>query len=153
MITTWSDLDWGRESGVKPGTHSQSEASQTSLTTRLARGCKRWYPLAPGRRYGTRKSPLSEYMSLYLSLKLATNCGLLSRIKWDIYFYKDKCFVRSLNFVNHVWEYTTLLHLFHLAHSIVKIDWYTLESWRLEETCCHSDSSERLPVKTHKKSK
>ena len=60
-----------------------------SLTIRLARGCKRWHPLAPRRRYGARRSPLSEYMSLQWSLKLTTNCGHLSRIKWEIYFYKE----------------------------------------------------------------
>ena len=46
-------------------------------------------PPAPGRRYGTRRSPLSEYMSLHLSLKLTTNCGPFSRIKWETYFYKE----------------------------------------------------------------
>ena len=29
------------------------------------------------------------YMSLHLSLKLTTICGPLSRIKWEIYFYKE----------------------------------------------------------------
>ena len=46
-------------------------------------------PPAPGRRYGTRRSPLSEYISLHLSLKLRTNSGPLSRIKWEIHFYKE----------------------------------------------------------------
>ena len=89
MIITPSDLDRGRESRVKPKICSRSEVSWTSLTTRLAQGCKRWHPLAPWRRYGTRRSPLSEYMSLHLFLKLTTNCGPLSRIKWEIYFYKE----------------------------------------------------------------
>ena len=39
--------------------------------------------MAPGRRYGVRRSPLSEYMSFHLSLKLTTNCVPLSRIKWE----------------------------------------------------------------------
>ena len=72
----------GRESGVKLGTCSRAE------TPRLERGCKRWPPLAPRKRYGTRRL-LSEYMSLHLSLKLITNCGPLFRIKWEIYFYKE----------------------------------------------------------------
>ena len=58
--------------------------------------------LAPWRRFGTR-SPLSEYMSLHLSLKLRTNCGPLSRIKWERYIFIKKCFSHSLNCVNHVW--------------------------------------------------
>ena len=48
-------------------------------------GCKRWHPVAPGKRYGARRSPLSEYMSLHLSLKLTTNCGPISRIKGERY--------------------------------------------------------------------
>ena len=75
---------------------------RSSLTIRLARRCKHWHPRAIGRRYGARRIPLSEYISLNLSLKLTTNCVLLSWIKWEIYFYKEVCFVRSLNFVNHV---------------------------------------------------
>ena len=86
-----------RESGVKRGTRSWPEASRTSLMTRLATGCKCWHRLAPGRRYGTRSS-LSEYMSLHLSLKLTTNSGPLSRIKWYIFFIK-KCSVRSLSLI------------------------------------------------------
>ena len=62
----------------------------------LHRGASVGTSLAPGRRYGTRRSPLSEYMSLRISLKLTTSCGTLSRIKWEIYFYKQVCFVRSL---------------------------------------------------------
>ena len=42
--------------------------SEMPLTIRLARGCKCWHLLAPGRRYGARRSPLSEYVfSIYLS--------------------------------------------------------------------------------------
>ena len=75
---------------------------RSSLTIRLARGYKRWHPLAPGRRYGTRRSPLL-WVCLHQSLKVTTNCGPLSRIKWGIYFCKEMCSVSSLNFVNHVW--------------------------------------------------
>ena len=62
---------------------------RSSLTIRLARGCKRWHPLSPGRRYGARRSPLSEYMSLHLSLKLTTNYVPLSRIKWDTFLWRS----------------------------------------------------------------
>ena len=71
-----------RESGVEPGTCSQSEVSRTSLTTwQLPKGCKHWYPLTPGRRYWTKRSLLSEYMPLQLSLKLTTNSRLLFKNK------------------------------------------------------------------------
>ena len=96
------------KSRVEPGIYSWSEAFLTSLTIRLARGCKRWHFLAPGRRYGTRRSPLSEYMSLHLSLKLTTNCVPLSRIKSERYIFLKKCFVRSLKFVYYLWLYSWL---------------------------------------------
>ena len=79
------------------GICSWSEALVSSLTIQFARGCKCWHPLAPGRRYGAR-SPLSEYMSLHLSLKLTTNCVPLSRIKWEVYFYKEVCFISLIEF-------------------------------------------------------
>ena len=89
-ITIRSDLDRNKESGVEPGTRSRSEAlgrlrryglqGGTSVGTHLQ---------APRRRYGTRRSRIFEYMSLHLSLKLTTNCRPLSRIKWEIYFYKE----------------------------------------------------------------
>ena len=88
MRTTRSDLDSvQRKSTVEPGIVNRSEASRTSQTIRLARRCKRWHPLVPGRRYETRSRPLSEYMSHHLSLKLIANCVPLSRIKWEIYSY------------------------------------------------------------------
>ena len=54
----------------------------------LARGCKHWHPPTPGRRYGKKKSSLWVHVSLSIS-QLTTNCGLFSRIKWEIYFYKE----------------------------------------------------------------
>ena len=82
---------------VELGIRSRSEALVSSLTIWLARGCKHWFPLALGRRYKARRSPLSDYMSLHLSLKLTTNCVPPLRIKWDIYFYKV-CFVSLIEF-------------------------------------------------------
>ena len=76
----------------------------SSLTIPLASGCKRWHPLAPGRRYRARSSPLSEDISLHLSLKHTTNCVPLSRIKWEIYIFIKKCVsFRSLKFVHYLW--------------------------------------------------
>ena len=91
------------ESRVKPGIGSRSEALVSSLTIRLARRCKHWHPLAPGRRYGSR-TYLSEYMSPHLSLKLTTKCVPLSRIKWEIYFYEEVCFVLFIEFDYLVYE-------------------------------------------------
>ena len=94
----WPRQSVRSESKVEPKIRSPSEALVSSLTIRLARGCKRWHPLAPGRRYGARRSPNSEYISLHLSLKLTTNCVSLSRIKWEIYSYKEVCFVSLIEF-------------------------------------------------------
>ena len=79
------------ESRVEPGIRSRLEALVSSLMIRFARGCKRWHLLAPGRRYGARRSPLSEYMPLHLSLKHITNCMPLSRIKWEREIFIKKC--------------------------------------------------------------
>ena len=81
------------ESRVKPGTHSRSEASLTSLIIWLTRRCKHWHPLAPGRRYGTKRSPLSEYMSLHLSLTYNKQCVPFENKMREIYFYKEVCFI------------------------------------------------------------
>ena len=106
MRTTRSDLDsqGQSESWVEPGIRSRSEALVSSLTIQLTRRCKRWEPLALGRRYGARRSPFSKYMSLHLSLKLTTNCVPLSRIKWERYiFIKKYVSFRSLKFVPDLW--------------------------------------------------
>ena len=89
------------ESRVEPGIRSRSEALVSSLMIRLARGCKRWHPLAPGRRYGARRSPLSEYMSVHLSLNLQqTVCSFKMR---EIYFfYKEVCFVSFIEIVHYL---------------------------------------------------
>ena len=100
MITTRSDLDRGRESGVEPGTSSRSE---TCLMIRLAGGCKRWLP---------KESMGQEVASLCISLSiyLSTNSKLWAPFenKMRDIFFKKKCFVRSLNFVNHISDYTTI---------------------------------------------
>ena len=80
MITTWSVLDRAENRELNEG-HAAYQRVMLSLNIRLASGCERWHPLAPGRRYGTRISPLTEYMSVHLSLKQTTNGGALSRIK------------------------------------------------------------------------
>ena len=76
---------------------------RSSLTIRLSRGCKRWHPLAPGKRFGGRRSLLSEYMSLQLSLKLTINCVPFSRIKWVREIFIKNCVsFGSLKFVHYL---------------------------------------------------
>ena len=112
------------ESRVEPGIRNRSEMFVLSLTIRLARGCKRWHPLAPERRYEA-KSPLSEYMSLHLSLKLTTNCVPLSRIKWERNIFIKKCFVRSLSlFMFLVGSTRSIQHLFTVEKSCTDIFWF-----------------------------
>ena len=121
---------------------------RSSLTIRLARGYKRWHPLATGRRYGARRSPLPKYMSLHLSLKLTTKCVPFLRIKWQRYiFYKEVCFSSfnedcSLSLIvflfGSIWDYTTVVseleflsyYFFHFrSNTLEKVSWwYTL--WR-----------------------
>ena len=72
MRTTRSDLDRPVRIESRARDTLLIRGVRWSLTILLARGCKRWHPLAPGRRYGVRRSLLSEYMSLHLSLKLCT---------------------------------------------------------------------------------
>ena len=79
------------ESRVEPGIRNRSEALVSSLTIQFARGCKRWHPLSQGRRYEEEEFPLSEYMSLHLSLKITTNRVLVLRIKWERYIFIKKC--------------------------------------------------------------
>ena len=105
------------ESRVEPGICSRSRASRTSRTIRLTWWCKRCHSLAPGRRYGARRSPLSEYMSLHLSLKLTTNWVSLSRIKWERYIFIKKC-VRSL------FEVRSLSSIMFLVGSMRSIQHY-----------------------------
>ena len=51
----------------------------------------------PGRRYRKRGSPLSEYMSLHLSLKLTENSGPFFEKKMRYIFTK-----RSVSFVHYL---------------------------------------------------
>ena len=64
------------------------------VSDELARECKRWHPLAPGRRCGKKKSSLWVYVSPSIS-QITSNSGPLMRIKWEIYFHQEVCFVRS----------------------------------------------------------
>ena len=74
VIATRPDLDRMQKIRVERGTRSRSEVSDVSDDT----ACKRVQalaPQAPGRRYGTGRSLLSEYMSLHLSLTKQKTVG------------------------------------------------------------------------------
>ena len=103
-----------RELGVEPGIGSRSEASRMSLMIWLVRGCKRWHPLAPGRRLGPRRSPLSEYMSIHLSLKLTTNFVPLSGMEREreIFIYtSSSLFIKTQLRIQHNQQSAFLLKL------------------------------------------
>ena len=78
--------------GAENRSRTRDSQPTRGVSEELARGCKRWHPLAPGRRYG-KKSSLSICLSTHLSY--TTETSTLSRIKCerDIFFIK-KC-VRS----------------------------------------------------------
>ena len=110
------------ESRVEPGIRSRSEVLVSSLMMRSASGCKRWHPLAPGRRYGAR--------SLHLSHKLTTKlCAPFENKLREIYFYKEVCFVsfievRSLSSIMFlVGSMISIQHNHLLSHS--EMDIYT----------------------------
>ena len=65
------------------------------VSDELARGCKHWHPLAPGSRYGKKKSSLWD-MSLHLSLKQQQTVGPLKNKMSDIY---KKVFRSSLSLI------------------------------------------------------
>ena len=93
-VTTWYENHAVRFKQSRVRDTQPIRGVRSSLTIQFARWCKRWSLLAPWRRFETRRSPLSEYMSLYLSLKLTTNCGPLARIKWDVfYIYVFRSFI------------------------------------------------------------
>ena len=60
------------------------------------------------------RSPLSEYMSIHLSLTHHRNINPFEDKVWEIYFYKEESFIRSSKFVNQCYDYgyTTLLWVF-----------------------------------------
>ena len=81
MRTTWSDLDSVQRIGVEQGTRSQSGC--------LCWACKGVQALAPP---GSQKKIWEEVLSLSICLSIyltTNNCGPCSRIKWEIYFYKE----------------------------------------------------------------
>ena len=103
MRTTWSDLDRVQRIESRARDTQPIRGVRSSLTIWLARGCKRWHPLALVRRYGTGRSSLSEYVSPSISQIYNKLGGPFENKMSDTFFYKEVCFVHPLNFVNHVW--------------------------------------------------
>ena len=75
------------------------------VSDELARGCKRWHPLVPGRSMG-RRSPLSEYMSLHPPLTQHRNVNPFENKVWDIYIFIKKC-VCSFIEVRELFDYVS----------------------------------------------
>ena len=94
------------------------------VSDELARGCKRWHSLAPGRGYEKKKSSLWVYVSPSIS-QLTTNSGPLMRIKWEIYFHKEVCFVHSLSLISFIEVCKSCMRLQHklIIYKEEKIDY------------------------------
>ena len=86
MRTTQSDLESESSQNRKSsqGYAVDQRISVVSDNT-ACKGVQVLALLAPGRRYGARRSPLSEYMSLHLSLRLTTNCVPVENKMRDIF--------------------------------------------------------------------
>ena len=115
------------ESRVKPGKPSRSEVL----------GHLWWYSLQGGASVGTPwllpeiMSPsLSICLSIYLSNLQQTVCPL-SRIKWEIYFYKEECFVLFI-------EVCSLSFIMFLVGSMRSIQHKAQLTWAVEYTDCIS---------------
>ena len=120
--TTWYENHVVRfrvqsEPRVKPGIRSRSEAS---LTIRLARGCKRWHPWPQEEDWGRKNSSLWVFVSPSITQTYNKLSAAFENKMWEINFFKEVCFVRSLKFVHYhwlcsgwgLWEvYKTRLHL------------------------------------------
>ena len=121
------------------------------VSDKLARGCKPWHPLAPGRRYEKKKSSLWVYVSLSIS-QLTTNDGPLFENKTRDISLLRSVFFRSLKFVNYIWlcfrlylyyGYTTLTGTIRMRQSRPEsngIEWvmpHSLEhqNWSLLTGC------------------
>ena len=61
------------------------------VSDELARGCKRWHPLAPERRYGKKKSSLWVYVPPPISHTPQKHQHFREQSVRGIYFYKQVC--------------------------------------------------------------
>ena len=77
---------------------------RSSLTIRLARGCKHWHPRSRKKIWGKKKSPLSVYVSPSISQTYnKLRAPFENKMREREIFYKEVCFVRSLKFVHYLW--------------------------------------------------
>ena len=98
-ITRKRPCDENHAVGFRERRESQLSEGHSADQRCLWQACKGVEALAPP---GSQKKIWEEevlslwvYFSPSIS-QLTTSCGLFSRIKWEIYFYKDVCFVCSL---------------------------------------------------------
>ena len=85
------------ESRVEPGIRSRSEALVSSLTIRLARGCKRWHPWPQEEDMGQEET---TFLSIRPSISQSYNklyAPFENKMR-EIYFFIKKC--ASFRFVN-----------------------------------------------------
>ena len=104
------------ESRVKPGIRSWSEALGHFWQYGLQGGANVGTPRLQEEDKGQEEVfSLSICLSIYLSNLQQTVCPFENKMRGR-YFYKEVCFVHSLNLVNHVWYYTTQVYHFYIIH-------------------------------------
>ena len=102
------------ENQVSSKGHAADQRVKVVFDDTVCKGVQALAPAGSRKKIWNRKSsPLWVYVSPPIS-QLRTNCGppFENKIR-DVSFIK-KCFVRSLNYVNHVWKYTTLCSMLKL---------------------------------------
>ena len=101
--------------------HSQVRDLQPvrSISDELARGCKRWHPLDPGRRYGKKKSALWVYVYPFIS-QLTTTEGPFENKVWEIccFFSFIEVLILSVDYVSAYICITAIQH--YCIHENIK---------------------------------
>ena len=102
----WSDLDWVQriKSWARDMQLIRGVSDLSNDTTCM--GVQALTPLGSWKKiWDKKKSPIWVYVSPSIS-QTNNKQWALSRIKWEIYFYKEM-FRSFIEVVNHVWKYTT----------------------------------------------
>ena len=132
MRTTRSDLDREQRIAVECRTCSRAEASLMSLKGGASIGIPWLLEEGIGRR-----SPLSEYMSLHLSLTHHRNINLFENKVWEIYLYKERRYPWCNGYRRRKWtqwhkfKSWTRLIAFHIALIPLEKEWIQLFSLQL----------------------
>ena len=98
MRTTWIDLDRVQSIESRARDTQPIRELVSSLTIRLARGCKHWTPWLQEEDMGQEE----VYVSPSISLTYNKVCSPFENKIREIYFNKEVCFVRSLKFVHYL---------------------------------------------------